>query len=236
MVKKFKIDIYADGADLSSIRKLNKIKYIKGFTTNPSLMKKSKIKNYKEFAHSVLKIVKNKPVSFEVFTDEINEMEKQAKIISKWGKNAYVKIPICNTKGKSTHHLIKKLTDNGIKCNVTAILTIGQIKRVFKSINPKTKTILSIFCGRVADTGIDPLPLFNQAIKICKNKKNVKILWASTRETLNIYQAEAAKGHIITVPYSILEKLSLYKKDLNKLSLQTVKTFYIDAKNAKYFI
>ena len=236
MVKNFKIDIYADGADLASIKKLNKLKFIDGFTTNPSLMRKSKVKNYKKFALDVLKNVKNKPVSFEVFTDNISEMETQAEIISKWGKNAFVKIPICNTKGKSTHKLIEKLSKKGIKCNITAILTINQIKKIYKFISPKTETILSVFCGRIADTGRDPLPIFHEALKICRGKKNIKLLWASTRETLNIYQAESANGHIITVPYSILEKLPLYKKNLNTLTLETVKTFYKDAKNAKYYI
>lgn len=236
MVKKFKIDIYADGADLNSIKKLNKIKFIKGFTTNPSLMRKAKINDYKKFSLDVLKIVKKKPVSFEVFSDDIKIMKKQAEEISSWGKNAYVKIPVTNTKGIKTSNLIKSLSDKGIKCNVTALLTIDQVKDVYKSINPNTETILSIFSGRIADTGIDPIPLFKKSLEICKKKKKIKLLWASTREVYNLYQAEKINAHIITVPYTILGKVNLYKMDLKKLSLDTVKTFYKDAKKANFKI
>tara|TARA_B100000795_G_C22723456_1_gene408439 strand:- start:353 stop:1066 length:714 start_codon:yes stop_codon:yes gene_type:complete len=236
MVKKFKIEIFADGADIKSIKELNKFKFIKGFTTNPSLMKIAGVKNYKIFAQNVLKIIKKKPVSFEVFSDDIDEMEKQAKEISSWGKNAYVKIPITNTKGQKTLKLIKKLNSIGIKCNVTAILTIDQVEDVYKSIKKNNKVIISIFAGRIADTGRSPIPIMKKAIKICKNKKNIKILWASTREALSLYQAEKIGTHIITVPYSILSKIKFYKKDLKKFSLDTVKTFYNDAKIAGYKI
>tara|TARA_B100001175_G_C19453342_1_gene612481 strand:+ start:540 stop:1256 length:717 start_codon:yes stop_codon:yes gene_type:complete len=236
MVKKFKIDIFADGADIKSIKKLNKFNYISGFTTNPSLMRKAKINNYKKFALEVLKIVNKKPVSFEVFSDDLNTMKLQAEEINSWGRNAYVKIPITNTKGKKTTGLIKSLSDNGIKCNVTAILTIDQVKDVYKSLNSKTDTILSIFSGRIADTGIDPIPFFKKSLEICKKKKNIKLLWASTREVYNLYQAENIKAHIITVPYSILDKMNLYNVSLKKLSLDTVKTFYKDAKKANFKI
>ena len=236
MVKKFKIEIFADGADIKSIKELNRFKFIKGFTTNPSLMKIAGVKNYKIFAQNVLKIIKKKPVSFEVFSDDIDEMEKQAKEISSWGKNAYVKIPITNTKGQKTLKLIKKLNNIGIKCNVTAILTIDQVEDVYKSIKKNNKVIISIFAGRIADTGRSPIPIMKKAIKICKNKRNIKILWASTREALSLYQAEKIGTHIITVPYSILSKIKFYKKNLKKFSLDTVKTFYNDAKKAGYKI
>tara|TARA_A100001015_G_C15030962_1_gene733197 strand:+ start:892 stop:1605 length:714 start_codon:yes stop_codon:yes gene_type:complete len=234
MVKKFNIKIFADGADLLSIKKLNTNKLIGGFTTNPSLMRKAGIKNYKKFAKNLLKIVKTKPVSFEVFSDDIKEMEIQAREISSWGRNAYVKIPITNTNSKSTTGLIKKLTSEGIKCNITAVLTLTQVKSVFRAVDYKTNSILSIFSGRIADTGRDPVNFFKTSLKICKNKKNLKLLWASTREVYNLYQAEKIGAHIITVPYSILEKISLSNMNLKKLSLDTVKTFYNDAKKSKY--
>lgn len=233
-MKKFKVKIFADGADLKSIKKLNKNNYIKGFTTNPSLMRKAGISDYRKFAKSVLKIVKNKPVSFEVFSDDIAEMEKQAQEISSWGKNSFVKIPITNTKGKKTIELIKKLSGSGINCNITAVLTIDQVKDVYSAVDKNTKTILSIFSGRIADTGKDPVKMFKKAIKICKKKRKLELLWASTREVYNLYQAENIKADIITVPYSILSKLNLYNMNLKKLSLETVRTFYKDAINAKY--
>lgn len=234
MVKKFHIKLFADGADLISIKKLNKSKLIKGFTTNPSLMKKAGITNYRKFAIDVLKIVKKKPVSFEVFSDDLKEMEKQAYEISSWGKNSYVKIPITNTKGEKTVNLINKLSKLGVKCNITAVLTLEQVREVFKSVDKDTPTILSIFSGRIADTGRDPVKIFKSAINICKNKKKLELLWASTREVYNLYEADNINADIITVPYSILSKLEMYNKNLKKLSLDTVKTFYRDAKKAGF--
>mgnify|MGYP001358748710 CR=1 FL=1 len=236
MVKNFKIKIFADGADIKSIKNYEKLKFIKGFTTNPTLMKKAGVKNYKKFAKDVLRLVKKKPVSFEIFSDEINEMENQAREISSWGKNSFVKIPITNTKRIKTLNLINKLSNNGIKCNVTAVLTLGQVKGIYNSIHSNTEIIISIFAGRIADTGRDPIPIIKKALKICKRKKNIKILWASTREIYNLYQAEEIKTHIITIPYSILSKIKFFNKDLEKLSLDTVKTFYNDAKKANYKI
>lgn len=236
MVKNFKIKIFADGADIKSIKNYEKLKFIKGFTTNPTLMKKAGVKNYKKFAKDVLRLVKKKPVSFEIFSDEIIEMENQAKEISSWGKNSFVKIPITNTKRIKTLNLIKKLNNSGIKCNVTAVLTLDQVKGIYNAISSNTEIIISIFAGRIADTGRDPMPIIKKALKICKRKKNIKILWASTREVYNLYQAEEIKTHIITIPYSILSKIKLFNKDLEKLSLDTVKTFYNDAKKASYKI
>ncbi len=232
----FKIQIFADGADVKSIEKLNLDSKINGFTTNPSLMKKAGIKDYKKFAHEVLKIVKDKPISFEVFSDEINEMESQAKEINSWGNNIYVKIPITNSKGEKTTNLVSKLSKNNIKCNVTAVFTLEQVKEIYNAIHTNTETIISIFAGRIADSGLDPLETMKEALKICQSKKNIQILWASTRELYNIIQANNINCHIITVPHSILPKLDGIGKDLNDLSLDTVKSFLVDAKNSGYKI
>ncbi len=232
----FKIKIFADGADLKSIEKLNLDPKISGFTTNPSLMRKAGITDYKKFAHDVLKIVTKKPVSFEVFSDEINEMEKQAKEINSWGENVYVKIPITNSKGEKTIKLINNLSNNKVKCNVTAVFTLNQVKEIYNSVNTNVDSIISIFAGRIADSGLDPLNTIREAIKICEKKKRVEILWASTRELFNIIQAENVNCHIITVPHSILPKLSGIGKDLESLSLDTVKSFLVDAENSGYKI
>jgi len=232
----FKIQIFADGADIKSIEKLNLDSKINGFTTNPSLMKKAGIKDYKKFAHEVLKIVKDKPISFEVFSDDINEMESQAKEINSWGNNIYVKIPITNSKGEKTTKLVSKLSKNNIKCNVTAVFTLEQVKEIYNAIDTNTETIISIFAGRIADSGLDPLETMKEALKICQSKKNIQILWASTRELYNIIQANNINCHIITVPHSILPKLDGIGKDLNDLSLDTVKSFLVDAKNSGYKI
>ena len=186
-ISDLKIKIFADGADEKSIYKLNEKKYIKGFTTNPSLMKKAGVENYKNFALAVCKNVKDKPISFEVFSDDIEEMGKQAKEIFSWAPNINVKIPITNTKGESTVELIKDLSNMGIICNVTAIFTLDQLKLVTKSLNPKTKAILSVFAGRIADTGIDPIKILSECIEEAKSKPKSEILWASTRELLNIF-------------------------------------------------
>ncbi len=236
LLENLKIKIFADGADVENIRRLNKNNLIKGFTTNPSLIKKKGITNYKKFAIETLSIVKDKPISFEIFEDDIFLMEKQAKIISEWGKNINVKIPVTNTKGDSTCQLIKKLSENNIVCNVTAILTLDQLKNIVNVLNPKTPAILSIFAGRIADTGIDPSEIMKEAVNIAKSKPLASILWASTREILNIFQAEKVGCHIITVPHDILNKVDGIGKNLDQLSLETVKTFYEDAKSAGFKI
>ncbi len=236
LLKDLKIKIFADGADIENIKKLSENSLIEGFTTNPSLMRKNGILDYKKFAIETLNIIKNKPVSFEIFEDDIDLMEKQANEISKWGKNINVKIPITNTKGESTCDLIQKLSDKGIICNVTAILTLDQLKNVVDVINPETPAILSIFAGRIADTGVDPYPIIKEAVNISKSKPLASILWASTREILNIFQANNAGCHIITVPHDILKKLSNVGKNLDQLSLETVKTFHDDAKSAGFEI
>ena len=236
MINDMKIKIFADGADLESIKKLNIHKDISGFTTNPSLMKKAGVTDYKKFCLEVLHVVKDKPISFEIFSDDLEKMYDQAKEISSWGKNINVKIPISNTKGESTCELVKKLSNEKITCNVTAILTLDQLEKVVEVLSPSTPAILSIFAGRIADTGIDPGPLMKESVKIAKSKPLANILWASTREILNIFQAEEIGCHIITVPHDLLKKLSFIGKNLNELSLETVKSFYEDAKSAGFKI
>lgn len=235
-MRNFKIKIFADGANYNEIKYFNSQKIVKGLTTNPSLMRKSGVKNYEIFARKVLRFVKHKPISFEVFSDDFEEMYMQAKTISSWGKNVYVKIPVTNTKGKSSHLLIKKLSDEGINLNITAIFNFYQVSRVVKFLNPKSKAILSIFSGRIADTGINPEIVIKKSVDLLKNNKNHEILWASTRELYNVFQAEKINCHIITVPTAILKKFNLIGYDLIKYSSDTVKEFYEDAKNAKFKI
>ena len=235
-LKNLDIKIFADGADLVSIENLNLNKDVSGFTTNPSLMKKAGVTDYKKFCQDVLKITKEKPVSFEIFSDDLDEMYDQANEIASWGKSIFVKIPITNSKGEKTSGLIKKLLENNIKCNVTAILTIQQVKEIYEISNSETSVIISIFAGRIADTGIDPIPMMSEAINICKNKKNIEILWASTRELINIFQANQINCQIITVPHDILKKISLIGKNLDDLSLETVQMFLNDATKAGFKI
>ena len=235
MVKRFKIKIFADGADLSSIKELNSRKYISGFTTNPTLMKKAGVKDYKKFAFSFLKLVKNKPISFEVFADNLYLMKKQAREIATWGKNVYVKIPITNSKGKKTIKIIKELSNDGIKLNITALLTKDQVKETIKALNKQTESIISIFSGRIADTGVSPEKIIKYSI-IQSKKKNIKVLWASTRETYNIFEAERMKAHIITVPHNILSKFNMLGMSLKKLSLSTVQSFLRDSIKAGFKI
>jgi len=235
-IKDLKIKIFADGANINTFYDLNKDSLISGFTTNPSLMKKAGVKDYKNFAKEVLSIVTHKPVSFEIFADELSEIEMQAFEIGSWGKNVNVKIPITNTKKQSTTPIIQKLLHNNIACNVTAIFTIDQIKKVLEVANKKTNLILSIFSGRIADSGIDPVPLCAEAVSLVKNFSNIEILWASTRELLNIFHAEQSGCNIITVPDDLLKKLSLIGKNLEDYSLETVLMFYNDAQKAGYKI
>ena len=231
-----KIKIFADGANIESIRNLYAQPNIKGFTTNPTLMRQAGIQDYKGFALEVLEIVTDRPVSFEVFADEIQEMEKQALEIATWGKNVNVKIPITNTKGESTVKLVETLSAKGIICNVTAIFTISQLQEIVNVLDPKTPAILSIFAGRIADTGYDPVPLMLEAVKIAKTKPLSEVLWASPRELLNIFQADEVGCHIITVTPDLIKKLNGVGKDLAQFSLETVEMFYRDATAAGYSI
>lgn len=235
-LKDLNIKIFADGADLVSIENLNMNQNVSGFTTNPSLMKKAGVVDYMKFCKDVLKITKNKPVSFEIFSDDLDEMYDQANEIASWGESVFVKIPITNSKGKKTSGLIKKLLENKIKCNVTAILTTQQVKEIYEISNFETEVIISIFAGRIADTGIDPIPMMTEAVSLCKSKKNIEILWASTRELINIFQANKIGCQIITVPHDILKKISLVGKNLDDLSLETVQMFLDDATKAGFKI
>lgn len=235
-IKDLKIKIFADGADICDIKQAYQEGIVKGFTTNPSLMKKANISNYEIFAKNILEIVTDLPISFEVFSDDFSEMEREAKKISSWGKNVNVKIPITNTKGELSLALIKKLSCEGLFLNITAILTIEQVKAVAEAINPKSKTIVSVFAGRIADTGRDPVPYMQEAASILKKNLNTELLWASSREILNIFQAEECGCHIITVTSDILKKLSTIGKDLQAFSLETVKLFHRDAFQSGYKI
>lgn len=233
-IEKFKIKFFADGADLKDFIKLSKNKLVSGFTTNPSLMRKSGVKNYLSFAKKVLKIIRKKPVSFEIFADDIDQIEKQALKISKLGENVFVKIPIINTKKKSNVALIADLNRKGVKINVTAIFTTNQTISLFKKIKGKTEIIFSVFAGRIADTGVNAQLEMKKHIKNCKGKKNIKILWASVREVYNLVEAENIGCHIITVPPSILSKTKNFNKNLEDYSQETVKMFFDDAKKSGY--
>tara|TARA_A100001011_G_C14311185_1_gene845672 strand:+ start:196 stop:921 length:726 start_codon:yes stop_codon:yes gene_type:complete len=236
VLNKTKVKIYADGASIKEFKKFNKLKIIKGFTTNPSLMKKNKIISYKNFAIQVSKIVAPKPISFEVITDDLNEMYDQAMTISSWNKNIFVKIPIVNSRGVSTINVITKLLSKNIKCNVTAIFDISQLKP-FKLIEKtRTKLILSVFCGRIADSGINPILKVRKFLKKFKKNKKIEILWASTREPFSIINADNIGCHIITVPTEMLPKLKLFGKNNIQYSLETAKAFLKDAQNSKYII
>jgi transaldolase len=231
-----KTKIFCDIADLDSIKKYNKKDIVKGFTTNPSLMRTAKAKNYKEYSKKILKICKKKPVSLEVFADDYENMKKQALKIKDWGKNVYVKIPVVNSKGVFMGKVIKDLNNQNIKLNITAVYNYTQTLRILKSINKKTKIIISIFAGRAADTGKDPIPQFKKSISLAKKYKNVEILWASVREPYNYLQAKDLNCHIITVPPKIIDKIINFGKSYSQLTKETVINFLIDSKKSKFKI
>lgn len=233
-INNLKIKIFADGADIKKISYLNKLKYISGFTTNPSLMKSSNVKNYETFSKKLLNIVTNKSISFEVTSDNLKQIEKQAYKINSWSNNVFVKIPFTNSKGKKNLKLIKKLSNNNIKLNVTALFTYDQVIEVYRVLNKRTESYLSIFAGRIADTGVDPSITISKAVKLVKQTKKIKILWASCREVYSIFSADKLKCHIITVPYSLLSKFKLLGKNLNNYSVETSKDFFKDSKNIKF--
>jgi len=235
-LSQFKIKLYADGADLNGMIEEYKKGIASGFTTNPTLMKKAGVTSYEGFAKAALKAIPDLPISFEVFSDDLPGMEREARKIAGWGKNVYIKIPVTNTKGESTHQLVKKLSHEGMKLNVTAIMTIDQVKTVAKALSPETPSIVSIFAGRIADTGRDPIPIMTDAVKILKTNPKAELLWASTRELLNLVQAESCGCHIITITNDILKKVPQVGKDLDQLSLETVQMFYTDAQSAGYRI
>jgi len=228
--------IFCDIAEINLIKKFNKKKIVKGFTTNPSLMRIAGAKDYKSYSKRILKICNNKPVSLEVFADDYEEMKIQAIKINNWGKNVYVKVPVANSKGKFMGKIIKELNNQNIKLNITAVYKAKQTEKILKLINKKTKVIISIFAGRAGDTGKDPLPEFIKSIKLAKKYNNVEILWASVREPYNYLQAKQLGCHIITIPPSIIEKIEKFGKTFNELTKETVKNFLIDSKKSKFKI
>mgnify|MGYP001238650875 CR=1 FL=1 len=231
-----KTKIFCDIADLSLIKKFNKKKIVKGFTTNPSLMRKAGAKDYKKYSKQILNICKNKPISLEVFGDDQKTMIDQGIKIASWGNNVYVKVPIVNSKNKSTGRVIKELNSKNIKLNITAVYSAKQTQNILKNINKKTKVIISIFAGRAGDTGKDPLPEFIKSLKLAKNFKNVEILWASVREPYNYLQAKQLGCHIITIPPAIIEKIENFGKSFDQLTQETVQNFLIDSKKSKFKI
>lgn len=226
--------IFADGADIASMLEMHGNTYIKGFTTNPTLMNKAGITDYEAFAKTILKTIKEKPISFEVFSDDFVEMKRQALKIASWGDNVYVKIPVSNTKGIPSFYLIQELAKAGVKQNVTAIMTLDQVAAVTEALAEGPEACVSVFAGRIADTGRDPIPLMSAALEMIKPHAQLELIWASPRELLNIIQADQMGCHIITVTHDLLKKLSLINKDLEHFSLETVQMFYEDARKAGF--
>lgn len=235
-IKALKVKLFADGADIAGMKEMAANPLIKGFTTNPTLMRKAGVADYKAFAHDVLRAIPDRPVSFEVFADDFPTMESQALEIASWGKNVNVKIPVTNTRGEFSGALIQRLSKAGVKLNVTALLTLEQVKAVTERLSAETPAIISVFAGRIADTGRDPVPLMAEAVKVMQVKPKAELIWASPRELLNIFQADAIGCHIITATNDILKKLSLVGKDLGQYSLETVDMFHKDASAAGFTI
>lgn len=235
-ISDLKVKLFADGADLTGMKEMYSNPLIKGFTTNPTLMSKAGVEDYKAFALQVIEAIPDRPISFEVFADEFEEMERQALEIASWGKNVYVKVPVTNTKQQFTGPLIQRLTKAGVALNVTAVMTPEQVKSITDCLEPDVPAIISVFAGRIADTGRDPIPLMAEAVKIISAKPKAELIWASPRELLNIFQADSIGCHIITATNDILNKLSFVGKDLERYSLETVEMFYQDATAAKYTI
>ena len=231
-----KIKIFCDIAEIKLIKKFNRNKIVKGFTTNPSLMRKAGAKDYKNYSKKILKVCNKKPVSLEVFADNFSQMIKQAYQINSWGKNVYVKVPVVNSKGKFTGKVIRDLNKKNIKLNITAVYSANQTRKILKCINKKVKVIISIFAGRAGDAGRDPIPEFKKSIQIAKKFKNVEILWASVREPYNYIQAKKLGCHIITIPPSTINKIEKFGKTLSYLTTETVKNFLIDSKRSKFKI
>ena len=235
-IKALKVKLFADGADIAGMKEMAANPLIKGFTTNPTLMRKAGVADYKAFARDVLRAIPDRPVSFEVFADDFSTMESQALEIASWGRNVNVKIPVTNTKGEFSGALIERLSKAGVKLNVTALLTLEQVKAVTERLSAETPAIISVFAGRIADTGRDPVPLMAEAVKVMQVKPKAELIWASPRELLNIFQADAIGCHIITATNDILKKLSLVGKDLGQYSLETVDMFHKDASAAGFTI
>lgn len=233
-INELRIKIFADGANTEEMKKVYREGLVKGFTTNPTLMKKDGVTDYVSFAKDVLSEIKDMPISFEVFEDDFDSMERQAKLIGSWGENVYIKIPVTNTAGESSSGLIKRLSGQGLKLNVTAILTIDQVREVCAALDDRTPAIVSVFAGRIADTGRDPMPIMREAYQVMSGKPEAELLWASSRELLNIFQAEECGCDIITVTNDLFKKFRMVGMDLAELSLDTVKMFHGDALSAGY--
>jgi transaldolase len=233
-VEQLNIQIFADGADKEGMLDMYAKPFIKGLTTNPTLMNKAGIRDYKSFALDILSEIKNKPISFEVFSDDFTDMERQAREIASWGDNVYVKIPVTNTKKETCYPLVEKLASQKVKLNVTALMTLPQVRDVVAALSPDVPSYVSVFAGRIADTGRDPMPLMSAAVELLKVSPAAELIWASPRELLNIFQADAIGCHVITVTNDILKKLSQVGYDLDEFSLDTVKMFYSDARAAGY--
>jgi transaldolase len=229
-----RVKLFADGADKAQIAKWHAHPLVRGFTTNPTLMRSAGVKDYENFAREILDIVKDRPISFEVFADDFSEMERQARKIAGWAANVYVKIPVTNTRGQSSMELAGLLAHSGVKVNVTAVLTVDQVRATAKALAGGAPALVSVFAGRIADTGRDPVPVIERAVEIVSAHPNIQLIWASPRELLNIFHADKAGCHIITVPDSILAKLDAVGKDLQEYSLETVKMFHHDAAKAAY--
>lgn len=235
-IQELKIKMYCDGADLDSLLQMYRNPLIKGFTTNPTLMRKAGVDDYERFGRALVQAIPDRPISLEVFADELDEMEQQALTLASWGENVNVKIPVTTTEGRSTESIIRSLSRRGVMLNVTAILSLDQVRRVAKALDADTPAIVSVFAGRVADTGVDPVPLMAKALQILQDRPKAELLWASPRELLNIFHADQVGCHIITVTTDLLAKLGLIGKDLDQFSLDTVKMFYNDALAAGYSI
>ena len=235
-IDNLRVKLFADGADKTGMLEMAAKPFIKGLTTNPTLMRKAGITDYRAFALDVLKDIPNKPISFEVFSDDFAEMERQAIQISSWGENVYVKIPITNTQRQSACDLVRKLSKLGIKMNVTALMTLAQVREVAASLEPTVPSYISVFAGRIADTGQDPVPIMREAVRLIGSSTKTELIWASPRELLNVFHADSVGCHIITATNDILKKLELIGKDLDEYSLDTVKMFYKDAKTAGFRI
>lgn len=235
-LSELRVKLFADGADLGVISRMSGNPLIKGFTTNPTLMRKANVQDYRAFALDVLRIVTDRPVSFEVFSDDFDEMEQQALEIASWGENVFVKIPVTNTRGVFSGPLIKRLSEAGVQLNVTALMTPNQVAEVVEHLSDRTKSFVSVFAGRIADTGRDPMPIMAKAVKLLGSHPSVEMIWASPRELLNIFQADSVGCHIITATNDVLSKLDLIDKDLDTFSLETVHMFWQDALNAGYTI
>lgn len=235
-IRDLQVKIFADGADLKGIATLAANPLIKGFTTNPTLMRKAGVTDYAAFSHEMLQVIGGRPVSYEVFSDDFAEMEKQAREIASWGANVYVKIPVTNTKREFAGPLIRRLADAGVQLNVTALMTNDQVRDVLACLSPTVASYVSVFAGRVADTGCDPLPAMAEAVRLLRANPKAELIWASPRELLNIFHADSIGCHVITVTHDILAKLNLVGKDLADYSLDTVKMFYHDAQAAGFRI